>query len=157
MSTGLDAAINPFLPINRRGHRMRVTHILSIGKQLNLHHPEIKYDYITFEDNIHCLKRCVVWIDDTILNGGCVLVHCQDGRSQGAIVICALIIQHTGAKVEDAIKYVRLKRSVGRLDVNLLNVWYQRIERKRLRTAITRMLSSYLGGCLSRITVMYIE
>lgn len=97
-----------------------ITHIINVTDNLINKFPE-EFDYITidvedldiFDLGIY-FDVCIQYINHALLSDNLnnVLVHCMQGLSRSATIICAYLIHKKSMTFFDAIEYVKLKRNI---------------------------------------------
>lgn len=68
---------------------------------------------VAFDDilNFEVLKECFSFMDRIFQKGGHVLVHCQQGKDRSPFIVIAYLMRTFKLSPDEALKYVRSKRS----------------------------------------------
>lgn len=95
------------------------------GKQvkiLQLAHPDVKIlkvpwiddheQLITTDDQYETLGHAISFIHEGLIHGENIVVHCAQGRSRSATILCAYLMVLQGWDYETCIKFVKEKRSI---------------------------------------------
>jgi atypical dual specificity phosphatase len=100
--------------------RIGITHILNVASELEYDrskdgyiykHCGVEDDGVT-NDISDILEESTAWIDDGLLAGGKVMVHCWSGVSRSVVVIMAYLMRFHGMSIVDAYKFVLCKRGI---------------------------------------------
>jgi len=90
-----------------------VTHILVVGKELKIHHPnDFTYEKIKIEDDeAENISKYFEKTFNFIENAkGLVFVHCMAGVSRSATIVIAYLMRKEGKTYDEARKFVKGKR-----------------------------------------------
>ena len=96
-----------------------ITHIVSCVHWLQqpYHPPEIPVHYVSVWDTTTApigqhFPQAVAFIENSIKEGGTVLVHCHAGRSRSATIVIAYLMAKYGIEFEEVLAYLQKRRSV---------------------------------------------
>lgn len=94
---------------------IRATHIVAVGAELQKHFPAY-FVYLQIEaldqpnfpliQHFQTTNEC---IDGVLKEGGCVFVHCFQGRSRSAAVLCAYLMFKLGLSAKKALCLLQQK------------------------------------------------
>jgi len=94
---------------------IRVTHIVTVGAELQKHFPAC-FVYLQIEaldqpsfPLIQYFQGTNEWIEGVLKGGGCVFVHCFEGRSRSATVLCAYLMFKLGLSAKKALCLLQQK------------------------------------------------
>eukprot|EP01080_Neovahlkampfia_damariscottae_P009566 gene9566-1769_t len=96
--------------------QLNIKNVLTVAHGINPFHEEIaNYKIISIPDesssDLYSLfDECIDFIIESMKQGP-VLVHCQAGVSRSATIITAFIMKSKGMRLDDALKFVRERRS----------------------------------------------
>ena len=114
-------------------HRRGVTHVLSLlsadtppedsGVLWEHSPPHHAHLWIAIADDKHgrlaaALPRCIDFIEEGLQGGRGVLVHCFQGKSRSAAVVCAYLMRSEGATFDSALARVRSARPRAQPNLN---------------------------------------
>lgn len=98
---------------------LNITHVLMVLPAMQPPFPEsgILYKQIAVGDSPLSLigkyfEEAIEFIDQSLADNGCVLVHCARGASRSATIVCAYLIRRYGWTCEAAMDHVKARRSV---------------------------------------------
>jgi len=95
-----------------------VTHVLNCAKELpNCFPSTLKYLKLDLRDSSSERLRGVyeeafTFIDECQKSGGICLVHCQQGKSRSAAILCAYLVARRGLSVDQALKRLQDARPI---------------------------------------------
>mmetsp|Transcript_16476 Transcript_16476/g.17131 ORF Transcript_16476/g.17131 Transcript_16476/m.17131 type:complete len:163 (+) Transcript_16476:3-491(+) len=111
-----------------------ITHILVAGNFLEKCFPD-KFTYIQFEgddldyvDLYKYFKEGYEFIDNCIIKGGKILIHCAAGISRSSTFTCCYLMKKNGITFEEAYKIVQSGRSIACPNYGFqkqLKEWYE--------------------------------
>lgn len=91
-----------------------ITHVLCLSRVIRLKHPsKFIYKRVIMEDKPDfsielCWEECFAFIEEAkAVNNGKILVHCYQGVSRSATIICAYLIKFAGLSLMQALEAVR--------------------------------------------------
>ena len=89
----------------------------------------ISYNVIHLDDNeksvsdlIEILPETLSYIHDQLSSGKNLLIHCFAGQSRSITIVIAYLIKHKGMSLDEALTFVKNKRSVSRPNEAFLDV-----------------------------------
>ncbi|EFI27671.1 hypothetical protein CC1G_14596 [Coprinopsis cinerea okayama7 len=96
----------------------QITHILSVCSdaipaelpESGIAHKRIPVEDVDYADLLIHLPRACQFIEQAIRSGGVVLVHCGQGLSRSAAVVCAYIMWSRRVNATQAMQFVRSAR-----------------------------------------------
>jgi protein-tyrosine phosphatase len=95
-----------------------VTHVLTVCNGISaFYEDDFTYGYARVEDNTSAdiaahFEYCYAFIVDALASGGCVFVHCFQGKSRSVAVCAMYLMRSEGLSAEDALARVRAVRHV---------------------------------------------
>ncbi|ANB13451.1 tyrosine protein phosphatase YVH1 [Sugiyamaella lignohabitans] len=105
-----------------------VTHILSLVETdikseflEGFKHMRVQIDDIEDENIIQYFPRIIAFMDDAINAGNSILVHCMAGVSRSATAVCAYLMRTHVWTSEQALTFVKSKRSVANPNTSFLD------------------------------------
>lgn len=96
-----------------------ITHVLNVASEIpnffeNSKEITIEYLHVTLLDSPQesivetgLLDKCIKFMENSVLNGGRVLVHCQAGMSRSGAVAVAYVMKHSNLTYQEALNRVR--------------------------------------------------
>lgn len=99
--------------------KYNITHILNVATEIpnffeNSKEITIEYLHVQLLDSSQesivetgLLDRCIKFMEDSVLKGGHVLVHCQAGMSRSGAVAVAYVMKHSNLSYQEALNRVR--------------------------------------------------
>lgn len=107
--------------------REKVTHILSLVQSgvkpehvADFEHMQINVDDIEDENIIKFFPQILEFIDRAVQQGTSILVHCMAGVSRSSTAVCAYLMHVRVWTAEQALEYVRERRSVVRPNTSFM-------------------------------------
>ncbi|XP_071546122.1 dual specificity protein phosphatase 19 [Panulirus ornatus] len=106
--------------------KIKVTHILNVATGIiNLYEGWFIYKTKEVFDTPTCriidiFDECCDYIHNTVLSGGCVLVHCNAGVSRSVSVVIAYLMRYYSMNFDEAFNFVKSKRSFIRPNTGFL-------------------------------------
>lgn len=96
-----------------------ITHILSLYRNPNqkrvkgCQYQDVEIEDVDHADILRHFPACLKFIEDTLSEDkkNQILVHCAQGISRSATIILAYLIKHSHMKPEDALVFLKSKRS----------------------------------------------
>lgn len=98
----------------------KITHILSVtqfGEAACWFPNDFTYCYIDIQDSVDVdiqlhFSKCITFIQEALELGGCVFVHCNQGRSRSVSVTTAYLCATDRCTIDEALLRIQAKRSV---------------------------------------------